>query len=78
MKANAIGVLMKNSSNAIREVFVHLRVSDSKRAIQFYVEAFGAVEKFRLTEPSGRVGVVSKNPADSCCRLSARDQGRQC
>lgn len=45
-----------NSSNAIHEVFAYLRVSDADRAIRFYVQAFGAVEKFRLTEPSGRIG----------------------
>ena len=47
---------MTNSRNAIHEVFAYLRVSDSDRAIRFYVQAFGAVEKFRLTEPSGRIG----------------------
>jgi PhnB protein len=47
---------MTNSRNAIHEVFAYLRVSDGDRAIRFYVQAFGAVEKFRLTEPSGRIG----------------------
>lgn len=47
---------MMKSSNAIHEVFAYLRVNDGGRAIQFYVQAFGAVEKFRLTEPSGRIG----------------------
>lgn len=47
---------MSNPSNSIREVFAYLRVADSDRAIRFYAEAFGAVEKFRLTEPSGRIG----------------------
>ena len=42
--------------NAIHEVFAYLRVSDSATAMRFYAEAFGAVEKFRLTEPSGRIG----------------------
>ena len=45
-----------HSANEIHEVFAYLRVSDSDRAIRFYIEAFGAVEKFRLTEPSGRIG----------------------
>ena len=40
----------------IREVFVYLRVSSTERALQFYAQAFGAAEKFRLTEPSGRIG----------------------
>jgi hypothetical protein len=47
---------MMKSNNAIHEVFPYLRVNDAGRAIQFYVRAFGAVEKFRLTEPSGRIG----------------------
>jgi PhnB protein len=40
----------------ILEVFPYLRVSSTAEAIDFYGRAFGAVEKFRLTEPSGRVG----------------------
>ena len=41
---------------AIHEVFAYLRVKDAPRAIAFYVQAFGAKEKFRLVEPGGRVG----------------------
>jgi uncharacterized glyoxalase superfamily protein PhnB len=37
-------------------MFPYLTVSDAARAIDFLTEAFGAKEKFRLTEPSGRVG----------------------
>lgn len=40
----------------IEEVFAYLCVSDAKAAIAFYGNAFGATEKFRLIEPSGRVG----------------------
>ena len=40
----------------IHEVFAYLRVTDAARAIDYYTEAFGAVETFRLAEPSGRVG----------------------
>ena len=40
----------------IHEVFPYLRVSSAKAAIEFYRQAFGATEKFRLTEPSGRIG----------------------
>lgn len=40
----------------VHEVFPQLVVSDSSAAADFYRAAFGAVEKFRLTEPSGRVG----------------------
>jgi uncharacterized glyoxalase superfamily protein PhnB len=40
----------------IHELFAYLRVSDSRRALDFYTRAFGATEKFRLAEPSGRIG----------------------
>jgi uncharacterized glyoxalase superfamily protein PhnB len=42
----------------IAEVFPYLRVrqGEGPRAIAFYVAAFGAVERFRLVEPAGRVG----------------------
>ena len=40
----------------IHEVFPYLIVRDAPAAIRFYQRAFGATEKFRLTEPSGRVG----------------------
>ena len=41
---------------AIHEVFVYLCVRDAAAAIDFYTRAFGAREKFRLTEPGGRIG----------------------
>ena len=41
---------------SIHEVFAYLRVKNAPKAIEFYKAAFGATEKFRLTEPSGRVG----------------------
>jgi PhnB protein len=40
----------------IHEVFPYLRIEGAARAIEFYSRAFGAVEIFRLTEPSGRIG----------------------
>ncbi|HEX7915029.1 VOC family protein [Rudaea sp.] len=40
----------------IHEVFAYLCVSDAVAAIDFYARAFGAHEKFRLTEPDGRIG----------------------
>jgi uncharacterized glyoxalase superfamily protein PhnB len=42
--------------SAIHEVFPYLLVRDAKAAIAFYAQAFGATEKYRLTEPSGRIG----------------------
>jgi PhnB protein len=41
---------------SIHEVFPYLRVKDASGAAAFYAKAFGAKEKFRLVEPSGRVG----------------------
>ena len=40
----------------IEEVFAYLCVSDASAAIEFYTRAFGVREKFRLSEPSGRIG----------------------
>lgn len=40
----------------IHEVFAYLRVADAARAIAYYTEVFGAQEKYRLAEPSGRIG----------------------
>lgn len=41
---------------SIHEMFPYLCVDDARAAIAFYEKAFGAKEKMRLTEPSGRVG----------------------
>jgi uncharacterized glyoxalase superfamily protein PhnB len=41
---------------SIHELYPYLCVRDAARAIDFYTRAFGAREKFRLTEPSGRIG----------------------
>lgn len=41
---------------AIHEVFAYLTVDGADQAIDFYIRAFGAREKFRLSEPSGRIG----------------------
>lgn len=41
---------------AIHEVFAYLRIRNAAAAIDFYQQAFGATEIFRLTEPGGRIG----------------------
>ncbi len=41
---------------AILEMFPYLCVSNAAQAIDFYCSVFGAKEKFRLVEPSGRIG----------------------
>jgi uncharacterized glyoxalase superfamily protein PhnB len=40
----------------IHEMYPYICVRDADKAIDFYVRAFGAREKFRLAEPGGRVG----------------------
>jgi PhnB protein len=40
----------------IHELFAYICVNDAAAAIDFYSKAFGAKEKFRLAEPSGRIG----------------------
>src|SRR5688500_11585998 len=41
---------------SVHELFAYLRVKNAPAAINFYKQAFAATEKFRLVEPSGRVG----------------------
>jgi uncharacterized glyoxalase superfamily protein PhnB len=40
----------------VHALFAYLHVKDAAKAIEFYKEAFGAEEKFRLSEPGGRIG----------------------
>lgn len=42
--------------DGFRTVTPHLVVRGCAKAIDFYKRAFGATEKFRLAEPSGRIG----------------------
>ncbi|MEX3787505.1 VOC family protein [Paraburkholderia sp. BR14374] len=42
--------------SAIHEVYPYLRVRNAAQAIEFYAQAFGGIEQFRLTEPGGRIG----------------------
>jgi PhnB protein len=41
---------------AVHELFAYLCVKNAAEAIAFYVKAFDAREKMRLTEPGGRIG----------------------
>jgi PhnB protein len=43
-------------ANTIHEVFPYLRVQGAAEAIAFYQRVFGATERMRLVEPSGRIG----------------------
>lgn len=59
-----------SSCNKIHEVFPYLRVRDGDQAIRFYTQAFGAVETFRLTDPSGRIGHAELQISPSLLLLS--------
>jgi PhnB protein len=47
---------MSKTENRVNEVFPYLRVKGAPEAIAFYKNIFGASERYRLTEPDGRVG----------------------
>jgi PhnB protein len=55
---------------AIHELFACLRVSDTAPAIDFYTRVFGVSEKFRLVEPSGRIGHAELDFGTSTLMLS--------
>ncbi len=55
---------------SIHEVFPYLRVRNAGAAASFYQEAFGVTEKFRLTEPSGRIGHLELDFAGSIIMIS--------
>lgn len=40
----------------VHEMYPYLCVKNAEQAIYFYTQVFQATEKFRLTEPSGRIG----------------------
>ena len=48
----------------------HATVHDAKAALAFYAKAFGAVEQFRLSEPSGKVGHAEIRIGDSVLMLN--------
>lgn len=54
----------------IHELFAVLRVKRAAEAIAFYEKAFGAKEKYRLVEPSGRVGHAEIDFGDTTLMLS--------
>jgi len=61
---------MSQSRNRVHDVFPYLRVKGAEAAIQFYTSVFGAVEKFRLTEPGGRIGHVELDHGNIVLMLS--------
>lgn len=48
----------------------YLIVQGAARAIEFYTRAFGARERFRLTEPSGRIGHAELLVGTGCIMLA--------
>lgn len=60
---------------SVHEMFPYLCVSDAAAAINFYVKAFGAREKFRLTEPGGRIGHAELELADGIVVMLADEFG---
>ena len=54
----------------VHELYPYLRVKNAAQAIDFYKQVFGASEKFRLVEPSGRIGHAELDFAGSALMLS--------
>jgi PhnB protein len=54
----------------IQEAFPYLRVNDAAAAIAFYCQAFGAKERLRLVEPSGRIGLAELQLGPTVLMLS--------
>src|SRR4051794_40265872 len=48
----------------------YLIVDDARAALEFYRKAFGAVERFRLDEPDGRIGHAEIRIGDSHIMLA--------
>lgn len=59
-----------DSAVTVHEVYPYLRVSGAGDAIAFYIRAFGAKERFRLTEPSGRIGHAEIKIGETTLMLS--------
>ncbi|MGF1629015.1 MAG: VOC family protein [Kiloniellaceae bacterium] len=55
---------------AVHELFVYLRAGSAQQAVDFYRQVFGATEKFRLVEPSGRIGHVELELGGTTLMLS--------
>src|SRR3546814_19945362 len=58
------------SPMAVHELFVYLRAKSAQQAVDFYRNVFGATEKFRLVEPSGRIGHVELELGGTTLMLS--------
>jgi PhnB protein len=56
--------------SAKQTITVYITCKDAARAIDFYKEAFGAVEELRLAEPGGRIGHAELRIGNSLLMLS--------
>jgi uncharacterized glyoxalase superfamily protein PhnB len=54
----------------VHELFAYLCVNNAAAAIDYYTKVFGAREKFRLVEPSGRIGHVELEIAGTTLMLT--------
>ncbi len=61
---------MRTTENKINEVYPYLRVKGTPAAIAFYQTVFGAKERFRLTEPGGRIGHIELDIGNIVLMLS--------
>ena len=61
---------MPTPHNRVNEVFPYLRVKGAAAAIDFYQQIFGATERFRLTEPDGRIGHIELDLGNIVLMLS--------
>ncbi|MFC6283702.1 MULTISPECIES: VOC family protein [Polaromonas] len=55
---------------AIHELYAYIHVRNANDAIAFYSAVFGATEKFRLTEPGGRIGHAELAFGDATLMIS--------
>lgn len=63
-------MIRHTNSSQIEHVNAYLRVSNAAAAIRFYIEAFGAEERYRLTEPSDRVAHAELLLGSVCLMVS--------
>ena len=65
---------MKSTPSDYPTVISYLNVSDGAKAIEFYKQAFGAVERYRLTDgASGRIGHAELEINGSVIMLSSEN-----
>ena len=59
-----------HTSPDYHSVTPYMSFKDTGAAIDFYKKAFGATEKFRLTDPEGKIGHAEIMIGNSCVMLS--------